>query len=528
MIQFGAVEIPIGVPAAEQTLNILAKIDQRAQLVVEHIGDVSLGVQRTAGKTAPALDMIGTHSEGLSRRFEHLGVMSAFAFTAIANGSERGLTRLAHGVAFLGFAFGPLTGAITSFVAIAGEQLIEFWHKSEEGAKKAAEANQKFLDSVGEAKNLAAAARRQQQLYSGAEYTTEEDPVLRAGIKGGGIQALTARMKPLRDEYEKLAAPTAGKPIDLIPAATMRRMQELEPVLSALDEKLQPLLRAFEATSKLTGALTVEAVKAGVTEDREKTADKAKRQHEQDLDAELERIYEAAREKQAANRKATDETFKLLRDADEEEKKAEDDFYKWALRESDAYNKAVEKQREKDLEHQRRVAEKAQDLARTTASVIGDTMKGLFSGGIGGGFKALGDGILKSLGDIFIQIGEKMLAASAIFGPLAEWLTKPFDPGAGLAFAVGGAALIALGAGMGAMASGGGRGGGGSGIGSAAYREQKANATYQPNYAPNTAGVRALQPLTVNVTAFGKHDPTFQRELLEAIAVAQRRGTTAG
>jgi hypothetical protein len=102
----------------------------------------------------------------------------------------------------------------------------------------------------------------------------------------------------------------------------------------------------------------------------------------------------------------------------------------------------------------------------------------------------------------------------------------------GWAAAAYGTALVALGATLGAIGTGGqsSSGGGSSYTMPFGGYQSASNMTGTINTinSPNMAGVSAKAPVTVNVTAFGKHDPTFQRELLEAISVAQRRGTTNG
>lgn len=175
-------------------------------------------------------------------------------------------------------------------------------------------------------------------------------------------------------------------------------------------------------------------------------------------------------------------------------------------------------------------------LAMSLAGGIADAFTAAFSGGgIGKGFKAMTGAILSGLGAMAIQTGTVQLAFS-IKQKLWKDSVSLFAPEAGIAMALGmiafGAALSAAGASMGAGnrggTGGGGYGGGGYGSAYAPPPTSYFGVLNPVSAGPNTSGLTATQPITVNATFIGKNDPTAQRDLLEMIARAQRRGGTRG
>lgn len=109
-----------------------------------------------------SLEEVSVVTERAANRIEHFGVSASFAMSSFAEGSERGVTRAAHAFANLGFVFGPLVGTITVALAIAGERMLEFFHKTEEAAKKAKEEIEKTTEAMrraGEGEALLKQAR---------------------------------------------------------------------------------------------------------------------------------------------------------------------------------------------------------------------------------------------------------------------------------------------------------------------------------------------------------------------------------
>jgi hypothetical protein len=172
----------------------------------------------------------------------------------------------------------------------------------------------------------------------------------------------------------------------------------------------------------------------------------------------------------------------------------------------------------------------AEEMRANLTSVFGDAIiegfTAAFSGrGIGGIFKALGRSILSGLGSIFMQMGQKMVAASALMQAFQNAIMS-FFPGAGL---VAGLALMALGgAMMGAgNAIGGGGGGAGAGAGGNGYYSQREDITrvrLMPGFGSEGSTVTRLNPVILQATIIGTNDPRAQRELQEMIDRGQRRG----
>lgn len=179
----------------------------------------------------------------------------------------------------------------------------------------------------------------------------------------------------------------------------------------------------------------------------------------------------------------------------------------------------------------------AENVGKQLASTIGDSIgkgfEALFSkgGGLKAGFKALTGSLLEGLGDMFEQAGKHALLGLSFIKGIVDSIAS-MNPVTGIAAAVG---LIALGAAMksaGASVAASGASGGG-----ASYYGASSSSVHSTSYvnpaAPaaasySAAGLHSVSPVIVNATIIGKDDPSAQRQLLEMIARAQRRGGTVG
>jgi hypothetical protein len=164
-------------------------------------------------------------------------------------------------------------------------------------------------------------------------------------------------------------------------------------------------------------------------------------------------------------------------------------------------------------------------MASTIGGAITDGITaGFEDGGITGAFKAAGKAILAGIGGIMTQMGEVWLSYGISMTALGSALWNPFTSGPA---AIGiGAALIALGATLGAVAHGGRGGGGGSAGGgySSSAPQIIDRGTIDPT-AVGRMGNMSARPTTNNhFTIIGTKDPTAQREIMELIGNAQRRG----
>lgn len=188
--------------------------------------------------------------------------------------------------------------------------------------------------------------------------------------------------------------------------------------------------------------------------------------------------------------------------------------------------------------HQAKITAAAQTLGQSIASGISTGIETVFSGGgLAAGFQKMLGALLSGLGDIAIRFGTESAAFMALMNTLMKAIAS-FDPEMGLAASFG---MIALGATLkaagSALGKGGGHGGGGGGgyttttgtfgggipqIGSIGPVSPAARGT------ASSAMLMPMQPIMVNATIIGKDDPSAQRNLLEMIARAQRRGSTSG
>jgi hypothetical protein len=128
-----------------KTDNLLAGTDAAAK-----------AVKRSVEEMNQSFSLVHGEVEGLEHKFEHLAVSASFAFSSLADGSERGVTRVGHALASLGFAFGGVAGGLTTAIAIAGERMIETMtevakeaEKTKQSIEQAAEQMRRAADGLG-------------------------------------------------------------------------------------------------------------------------------------------------------------------------------------------------------------------------------------------------------------------------------------------------------------------------------------------------------------------------------------------
>jgi hypothetical protein len=143
-------------------------------------------------------EKIGSAFEGLGRRFEHSGVMIAFAVNNMMDGTQTGVTRALHSIALLGFAFGPVVGAVSTAVALILEHID---HMVKESAHLLEEFQKKMADFVN-AGNVAELMKKKEELLVGQPLVDGKlagKSELVPGAWKGGLEDLGAT-------YRKLAA----------------------------------------------------------------------------------------------------------------------------------------------------------------------------------------------------------------------------------------------------------------------------------------------------------------------------------
>lgn len=164
-------------------------------------------------------------------------------------------------------------------------------------------------------------------------------------------------------------------------------------------------------------------------------------------------------------------------------------------------------------------------FARSLADGIA---KGIQSGSIGKGFRALAGGILSAFGEMLIAIGEKTLLASALIKTIVDSLKKLDGTGgvlASLALIAFGGVLEGLGGGMsGGFGGGGGGYGGGGGGGVVAAGGTLIDRGFIYPASP-ASSIQAVRPV-VNVNyIIGPADPMAQRMFDELSRRSANRGS---
>jgi hypothetical protein len=202
---------------------------------------------------------------------------------------------------------------------------------------------------------------------------------------------------------------------------------------------------------------------------------------------------------------------------------------------------AMAQQEEEFKEAAKQYIATVQRVAKELSQTIGESFtKGFESaftgGGLKGAFKAMLGTVLEGLGAMFEQIGINALVGLEFMQNIAIAIAT-FSTGVGIAAAIG---LIAAGAAMKAGGSAIARNGSpssaattGAGAPAAPYGGSIFGGVnpltpIMPSGASSASSVNAKPSVTLNATFFGKDDPKVQRELLEWVARAQRRGSTSG
>ena len=158
----------------------------------------------------------------------------------------------------------------------------------------------------------------------------------------------------------------------------------------------------------------------------------------------------------------------------------------------------------------------------TLGQGLGQTLAGGFANALGAAmrgkniFAAFGKTVLSGLGNIFSQMGQKLIGYGLIMMKLLPFLSNPFTSGP--AALAAGIALTALGAALGGIAHGDGGPGGGSGGGD--FRDRVTNITLTAAGAGGMIAPEGKQPIHYHV--LGKDSPEGQRIFGEYAGSAKR------
>ncbi len=297
---------PIGSVNVQITGTVAGLIDAMGQSV-EAVGSASEQMQESLNATARTSTVAtatikrnaeegASAFEGMSHRFEHSGVLIAFAVQNMLDGQQTGITRALHSIALLGFAFNPVVGAVATGAAL----VIEHIHNLAERAQKEVEEFQKKMSATVNSGDVAALMKQMQVLQTGEPV----DPLTgkhneRSNIVPGAfanslqdlrarlalqqaqpdvehyraaIETLEAAIKPLAAQEKELAADitAAGVAMD-----RQAKQGQLGPVKVSVDS---PKKLAEEKAKAAKEALTLqlELDKIGLENDKQFDEEKKK------------------------------------------------------------------------------------------------------------------------------------------------------------------------------------------------------------------------------------------------------------
>lgn len=509
--------------------------------------------RETAGLSHSSMIGIGELTRGLGR-VAATGNLSAFAVRELAGGTMR-----------LGASFG-MAGGIAGLAVLAGGAIVEMFAKARHELEKTQIEFNKRLGEMAKSGSLAGLAGKYgsgTELYSGDPFAAiiGKDPKetdLKFLARSQGIIGLRA-------EQSRLQAVVDANP------SIYRQGSKDADKLRETTKLLKEMTDQYERTMKVVNIITKTAVDEATT-GFSLAADKKERNsllHPGGFTGGantslIERLGSANALRNLApqitnsfTRREELETYKNILAVEYQQQGTEEkrqqilEKIKAVLKQIDDLGEVDDPMHPKGIkaaklptnEYEKAIvtrmkaigAQAGEGFVSSMAATISRGFEVAFSGGGAKSiFKALAGGVLEGLGTVFIQIGEAALVGLAVMQTIKNAILA-FAPEVGLAAAIG---LIAIGAAMhgagGALSRSGSGGGGGYGGGysSSSYgggvTTMMGLTPVAPSSGPSAAGIASRNSVVVNATIIGKDDPAAQRQLLEMIARAQRRGSTAG
>ena len=201
-------------------------------------------VESDTARMGGAFSGLGAQMEGMSHRFEHSGVLIAFAVENMLNGQQTGIQRALHSIALLGFAFGPVAGAIATGAALALEEIKNFVEKAEKEVKD-------FQKTMGDAVNagdIAKLMKAKEDLMTGTPFDPKTGQLAGASVYAvgafkGSLEDLYATWKKLREERATADKQLGGggivKDLDAQIAAISKQYQIKKQELDDIDKDLE-------------------------------------------------------------------------------------------------------------------------------------------------------------------------------------------------------------------------------------------------------------------------------------------------
>lgn len=548
MVDFEALNFPIETPGADAALRTFDQLNAKGRKVMEDyagntaksldqvtrdfqanghaIDDSMLKAKYTIESVTKATDALAASSERAAMAMEtsmSRATQSAtrgleiMARTGTVTG--RSMDQILASVSKMAFGFGS-TGLLVGALAIGAAAVYEFFNKARKELEKTQEEFNKRIEEMrrkGQGEGISEDAR----LIQG-----DVDEAKRA------LSTLEIRTEAARVKMEQLHE-EVGRGSPLWKKAHSEWITLSNEELALIDKREageKSLARAMQAELNLrqpkTGAGTppiVSTAQSGKGEESEvEKSHKNVMEEMRRFNAELDRMEEEQARRalstelesaRSSERIAHESAMKIK----EEREKNDLDFLKF-LEKIDEAGKSMEKA--------------AADSAKRVGDAFASALTSAFSsggGGIQGAFKKLTALLLESLGDMMIRYGEASAAFISFIAKIQSAISfgnPVLGLAASLALIAAGAALKSAASSIGSSGSG---GGGGSGVSS--YASSPMNGTVlvgAPPATPSTANMSARPTLNVTANIIGKDDPAAQRQLLEMISRAQRRGSTLG
>lgn len=210
-----AVQVTGSVQPLEQSMQQAAtSVQQGTQKMSVALENLAISSGNARVKIGESLEEVSVVTERAANKLEHIGISGAFVFNSLAEGGERGVTRLGHAIAGFGFVFGPVVGAISIAAAIAFERIVEFFHKTEEEAKKFREALAAELGKLANAGESTKLQEKMKEVFYGTPFD-EKGALVKSskyaiGAFEGSLADLEAHFDDLNRQLPKGATMASG------------------------------------------------------------------------------------------------------------------------------------------------------------------------------------------------------------------------------------------------------------------------------------------------------------------------------
>ena len=361
---------PIGSVNVQITGTVAGLIDAMGQSV-EAVGSASEQMQESLNATArtstEATATIKRNAEegasafeGMSHRFEHSGVLIAFAVQNMLDGQQTGIQRALHSIALLGFAFGPVVGSVATGAAL----VIEHIHNLAHAAEKEVEEFQKKMAEAVNSGDVAALMKQMQMLQTGvatdASGNINAPSALVKGAVKGSLEDLRAELAALKN------APSPWE-------AGFTNVTAYDYAIQQLEKSIEPLAakeKALQAEITAAGVMLEQQARMGqlgkvtisADSDKKTAADKAKAAREAlTLKLALDKIgLEADKQFSEEEKKLLDKTmnatFGALHKKIEAEDHADKEWYEVAKSAQDFMEKEAARSAERTAADQKHAA----------------------------------------------------------------------------------------------------------------------------------------------------------------------------